>query len=162
MSHLNKDFLLDLSDNFFLLYDRNLDNFLLYNFIGNKFLDDFSDIDFTFLCVCNESGNLAVKINCLFVSDYEWYLSLDFNVSVALEYLLVNNLNLANLISCLSQIHRFLNNFLDFNVFFLPWNLDWLLYFNDFASFHNNLFVILYFNNLLFIQWNNFLNLNIV
>jgi len=78
-------------------------------------------------------------------------LSFYLDISVSFENSLRYYFNLFYSLFCFTKINWFFYDFLDFNVFFLTWNLYWLLYFNDFISFNYDLFIIFNLYNFLFI-----------
>ncbi len=162
MSHFDYDFLFYFSDDFFLVYDRNFNNFFFNNFVWNKFFYDFGYIDFTFLSVCDEARNFSIEIDSLSVGDEIGNLTLYLNVSIFLEYFLIDHFDFLYFLPSLSYVNRFLNYLFYFNILLRSCNLHWLFNLHNLASLYNNLFIILHLDNLLFIQRHNLLNLNII
>lgn len=151
MGHFDENFLFDFSNDFFFLKYWHFNYSLFNDFVRNDFLNDLSNIDFTLFSVGDEARNLPVKINSLSVSDHMRHLSFNFNVSVPFEDFLIDDLNLFDSVSCLSDVDWLLDYLLDFDVLFLPRDLYWLFDLNILSPFNDNLLVAFDFNHFLFI-----------
>jgi len=79
------------------------------------------------------------------------YLSLYLDVSVSLENFLVYNLNFTNFLSSFSDVNWFFYKFFDLNILFRTRYLNWFFNFNHFSFLNDNVFIVLNFNNFLFI-----------
>lgn len=162
MSHFDKNFLLNLSNDLLFLDHRNFNDSFFNNFVGYDLFDDLSNVHLSFLGISNESWDLSVKIDSLSVGDHVGYLSFYFDVSIPLENLFSYNLNFLYSISGLSDVNRLFDYLLNLNVLLWARNLNRSFNFNDFVPLNNNLLVVFNFNNLLLVQRNNFLYLNII
>ncbi len=119
MRHFYQYFFLNFPDYLFLLNHRYFDYFLLKNLIRDNLFYNFSNYHLFLLCIRYKPWNLSIKIDSLFIRDNKRYLPFYLNISIMLEYFLINYLYLFYFLFCLSNIDGFLDDLLDLDVLFL-------------------------------------------
>lgn len=162
MRNLHHNLLLHLFHNHPLLHHRHLHYLLLNNPIRNDLLYHLGHVHLPLLGVCNESRYLSVEIDCLAIGDYVRDLALDLDVTVALEELLVDDLDLAEFLANVLEVDGLLDHFLYLDVLLRHWHLHLLLHLHHLHSLHHHLPPTRHLHHLLLINRHNPLHLYII
>lgn len=147
MGDLDDNFLLYLPDKLLLVNDRHLNNLLESDLIGHYFLNNLSNTNLFLLCISNKPRYFPIEIDGLPICNNIRHLPLNLNIAISLKQLLTNNLNLLYPLPHLLNIDRFLNQFLNLNIFFLTRYFDNLLDLDYFGSLYDDLVVVYYLDH---------------
>lgn len=162
MGHFNNNFLLNFSDDFFFLNHRHFHNLFFDDSVRHNLFNDFSHIHFPFFGVGDESWDFSIQVDSFPIGNNMRDLSLDFNVSVSLEYFFIYNLDFSDFLFSLSYVDWLFDYLLYFDVLFWARHFNSLLHLDYFGSLHNNVFVVFYFHYFFFIKRDDFFHFDVI
>jgi hypothetical protein len=114
MGLLDKYFLLDFSDNLFLLNEGKLLDYFSDFFDWDNLISSFDNVNFFFFDICYVFRYLFLQVDDLFIGNDMGNVPLNFNVLDLLKYFLHLNLHLFNLLDCFVEINWLFNESLHF------------------------------------------------
>jgi hypothetical protein len=162
VGHFDEYFFFDLADDLFFLDNWHFNDSLLGDFVWHWLFNDFMQVNLPLFSVSNKPRHLPVQVDSFAVSNHVRHLTLNFNVTVALEYLFVDDLDLFHLLSGFADVHWLLDHFLDLDVLLFSRHLHQFLHFDNFRPLHHNFSRIVHLDHLLFIQRHDFLDLDVI